>query len=86
MSKELNHFGVIASLFWQIGGHSSDRTNIRFDRTVWPNFYCGPNDRTFFAEHRTFYVLYSMPVVSFHTFDLLNDPHVHSGIVGLKVK
>ena len=23
VSKELNHFGVIAGLFWQIGGHSS---------------------------------------------------------------
>ena len=23
VSKELNHFGVIASLFWQIGGHCS---------------------------------------------------------------
>ena len=23
VSKELNHFGVIADLFWQIGGHSS---------------------------------------------------------------
>ena len=23
MSKEFNHFGVIAGLFWQIGGHSS---------------------------------------------------------------
>ena len=23
MSKELNHFGVIAGLFWQIGSHSS---------------------------------------------------------------
>ena len=23
VSKELNHFGLIAGLFWQIGGHSS---------------------------------------------------------------
>jgi hypothetical protein len=23
VSKELNHFGVIAGLFWQFGGHSS---------------------------------------------------------------
>ena len=23
VSKELNYFGVIAGLFWQIGGHSS---------------------------------------------------------------
>jgi hypothetical protein len=38
----------------------------------------------FTAEHRTFFfVLQSMPMASFHSFVLLNDPNVHSVIIGL---
>ena len=47
-----------------------------FGRTSTVRF--GPNDRTFFAEHRTFFVSNSMPLASFHILVLLYDPHMLS--------
>ena len=65
----------------------SDRPNVWFGQTVWPNFYWrfDQNDRTFFCRTQNFFfVLYSM--ASFHIFVLLNDPHGHCVIIGLQVK
>ena len=76
----------------------SDRPNVRFGRTVWPNCLAellgrtstvrfGTNDRTFFLQNtELFFVLHSMPMASFHIFVLLNDPHVRGVIIDLQGK
>ena len=53
------------------------------ERSVWPNcwaellLWClAQMTELFSAEHRTFFLLHSMPMASFHIFVLLNDPHV----------
>ena len=50
-----------------------------------PNCVCGSAQMTelFSAEHRTFFVLHSMPMASFYTFVFLNEPHVRGVIIGL---
>ena len=68
---------------------TSDRLNIRFDRTVWPNFYCAvwPKWQNFFLQNiELFFVLHLMPMASFHTFVSINDPHVHGVLIVLLVK
>jgi hypothetical protein len=53
-----------------------------FGRTSTVQF--GPNDRTFFCRRQNFFfLLYSMPMASFHIFVSLNDPHVRGVIIGL---
>ena len=46
---------------------------------------CGSAKMTelFSAERRTFFVIHSITMASFHNFVLLNDPHVRDVIIGL---
>ena len=65
---------------------SSDRPNIRFGQTVWPNFYCEVRPKwqnCFLQNTELSFVLHSMPMAYFYIFVLLNDPHVRGVIIGL---
>ena len=79
-SRMLRKFNSIWGYFWIFLGISwnSDRPNVRFGRTVRPNFYCAvrPKWQNFFLQNtELFFVLHSMSMASFHTFVLLNDQH-----------
>ena len=53
------------------GGYTSDRPNVRFGRTVRPNFYCAvrPKWQNFLLQNtELFLVLHSMPMASFYIF------------------
>ena len=66
---------------------SSDRPNVRFGRTVRPNFYCAvwPKWQNFFLQNTElfFFVLHSMPMASIHILIFLDELHVCCFIIGL---